>query len=94
MNQIFWSQEAKDTYAAILNYIMDNSPIDTAIKMDNKVERLIKSIENNSQLCPQSIIIPSIRRCVATKNLSLAYRTEGNVIELIAFFDNRMQHPF
>ncbi len=94
MNQIYWSAEAKDTYAAILNYVMNNFPLDVAIEMDDKVERLIKSLETNSHLCPPSLQIQGIRRCVITKQLSLAYRTDGNEIELIAFFDNRMQHPF
>lgn len=94
MNQIYWSAEAKDTYAAILNYVMDNFPIDVAIKMDDKVERLIKSLSSNSYLCPPSFQFQGIRRCVITKHLSVAYRTDGNEIELIAFFDNRMKHPF
>ncbi len=94
MNQIYWSEEAKDTYAAILNFVMDNFPIDTAIGMDDKVERLIKSLEHNSHLCSPSIKTEGTRRCVISKHLSLAYRTSGKEIELVAFFYNRMQHPF
>ena len=94
MNQVYWSQEAKDTYASILNYVMDNFPLETAIKMDDKVEQLIKSLGNNTHTCPPSHQVPDVRRCVISKQLSLAYRTNGTEVELVAFFDNRSKHPF
>lgn len=94
MNRIFWSPEAKDTYAAILKYVMDNFPLDVAIKMDEKVERLISLLETNKNLCPPSEKIPSAYRCVVTKYLSVVYRFSENEIELVTFIDNRMEHPY
>ena len=94
MNRIYWSSEAKDTYAYLLNHVMDNFPLDVAIKMDDKVERLIGFLENNSRLCPPSLNLLEVRHCVVTENLSMAYRTNGKEVEIIAFFDNRSMHPF
>ncbi len=94
MYQIFWSSEAKDTYSAIVQYAMDNFPLDVAIKMDEKVERLLTLLEQNKHLCPASRSFPNARKCVVTKHLSLIYRILGNDIELVVFFDNRSDHPF
>ena len=94
MYQVYWSPDAKDSYADILRSVMDNFPLDTALKMDEKVERLISLLENNQQLCPPAKNFPEVRKCVVTKQLSLVYRIVGNDIELVVFLDNRMKHPF
>jgi plasmid stabilization system protein ParE len=93
MHQIHWSPDAKDSYAAILRNVMDNFPLDIALKMDEKVERLLTLLEHNTHLCPPSRNFEGIRRCAITKYLSLAYRIIGNDIELVVFFDNRMDLP-
>lgn len=51
MGRIFWSPQAKDSYAAILRHVMDNFPLDTAIKMDDKVEHLLTLLAQNKHLC-------------------------------------------
>ncbi len=94
MSRIFWSPTAKETYAAILRYVMDNYPIDVAIKMDDKVERVLSLLEQNKQLCRASSNLPGVRRCVITKHLSMAYRIKDDDIEIVAFFDNRADLPF
>lgn len=68
---------------------MDNYPIEVAIKMDDKVERLLSLLLQNKHLCPASSRLPGIRRCVITKYLSVIYKSRGEAIELVAFFDNR-----
>ena len=94
MYQIYWSAEAKDSYAAILQNVMGNFPVDVALKMDDKVERLLNLLETNKHLCPPSRNFIDVRRCVITKHLSLTYRIAENDIELVVFFDNRTDHPF
>ncbi len=89
MKRIYWSPTAKASYAAILRYVMDNYPIEVAIKMDDKVERLLALLLQNKHLCPASSQLPGIRRCVITKYLSVVYKFRGEAIELVAFFDNR-----
>ena len=93
MNNIYWSPEAKDSYAAILKYLMDNFPLDTALEVDEKVERLLENLEHHKFLCPPSANFSFLRRCVITKNLSLTYRVLENDIEIVVFFDNRTDHP-
>ena len=94
MNQILWTDEAKDTYAAILNAVMENYPLDVSIKMDEKVERLLGLLKYNLKLCPPSAKIPAVRCCTISKFLSVAYRILEHNIILLAFVDNRMEHPF
>ncbi len=94
MNNIYWSSEAKDSYAAILNYLMDNFSLDIALNVDDKVESLLANLEQHKFLCPASENLPFLRRCVITKNLSLTYRVLENDIELVVFYDSRTNHIF
>lgn len=94
MYQIYWSPTAKESYAALLQHVVDNFPLDTALKMDDKVERLLTLLEQNKHLCPPSLNFPAVRRCVVTPHLSMVYRIVGNEIELVVFLDNRTDQPF
>jgi len=94
MFNIYWSPHAKESYAAILTFVVDNYSVDAGLNLDDKVERLLSNLEQNKHLCPPSDISPHVRRCVITKYLSLAYKVTGLDIELIAFFDNRALHGF
>lgn len=73
---------------------MENYPLDVAIKMDEKVERLLELLQTNHGLCPPSKQVPDVRCCTVTKHLTMAYRISENKIILLAFVDNRMEHPF
>jgi len=89
MLQIYWSAEAKDSYAAILQHVVDRFSSDAAIKMDDKVERLLALLQQNRHLCPPALNFPDLRRCVITPQLSLIYRLIKDEIELVVFLDNR-----
>lgn len=94
MYPIYWSSTAKESYAAILQHIVNNFPLDTALKIDDKVERLLTLLEQNKHLCPPSTNFPDVRRCVVTPNLSVIYRLLGDEIELVVFLDNRSDQLF
>lgn len=94
MAHIYWSPAAKESYAAILKYLVDNFPVETALKTDDKVEQLLNLLEQNRHLCPPSSSFPELRRCVVTPYLSVVYRLNENDIELIVFVDNRTDQPF
>lgn len=86
---IYWSELAKDTYAKLLRYLLDNYPADVAIKLDEKVENLIKRLRYFDKLCPASTIVKQYHKCVITKQNSLIYRINQDTIEIVAFIDNR-----
>jgi len=94
MNQIQWTDEAKETYATLLNYSMENYPLDFSIRMNDSLERILDLLQFNRNLCPPSEKIAGVRKCTFTKLLSMAYRISDNEIQILAFVDNRMQHPF
>ena len=93
MYQVIWTQLAKDTYASVLEYLMDFS-LDAAIKLDEKVEKLTELLEEHRFLCPQSENNPLFRRCVISKNNSMIYEVRGRQIFIVAVIDNRAEHLF
>ncbi len=91
--QIIWSPFAEKTYLEILTYILENWSLKEAEDFENKVESLLGRIKSHKQLCPASKIQKSLRRCVITFQTSLIYQVKNrNVIEIVAFFDNRSNH--
>jgi plasmid stabilization system protein ParE len=93
MNQIIWTELAKDTYAELMDNLMEES-LDLAIEVNEKVEKLTDSLSNFKQLCPSSAKIPRYRRCVITKQTSLLYEVRKNLIFIIAVIDNRAEQLY
>lgn len=54
---IYWSELAKDTYAKLLRYLLDNYPAEVAIRLDEKVENLIKRLRYFDKLCPADFVL-------------------------------------
>lgn len=97
MNQakeVYWSALAKDTYAELLKYLLDNYPSEIAINFDNKVNDLINSLQYFDQLCPPSKVVKNYHKCVINKQNSLVYRINNNHIEIVAFIDNRSDFAY
>lgn len=93
MSQVIISPKAEDAYLAILEYYYPFS-IDFALKLEEKIDRLIESLRRFKKLCPPAKSFPSLRRCVLTENISLVYRLEGDAVHIVAFYDNRTDHLF
>jgi hypothetical protein len=91
---VLWTEAAKESYSAILELVMNNYGVNTALKMDDKVEKLLKLLEFNKNLCPPTSKNISVRRCTISKQLSLAYHIVGNNLELLAFYDSRTDINF
>jgi len=87
--EVYWSTLAKDTYAELLKYLLDNYPSNIAIDFDKKVSDLINRLQYFDQLCPPSRIVTNYHKCVINKQNSLIYRINNNCIEIVIFIDNR-----
>ncbi|HRI61836.1 MAG TPA: hypothetical protein PK228_18990, partial [Saprospiraceae bacterium] len=85
--------KAEDAYLAILEYYYHLS-IDFALKLEDKLDRLIENLRRFKKLCPPAKSFPGLRRCVLNENISLVYRLEGDAIYIVAFYDNRTDHLF
>lgn len=95
MLHVYWSPHAKESYAAILDYLSQHYSTDRILAIDDKVEKLLENLSRNKFLCPQSSRFPVVRCCVINKNLSVAYQVVNEQeIEIIAFFNNRSEHGF
>jgi plasmid stabilization system protein ParE len=82
------SRNQEDLY----EYLLWKWGINTVKKLDEKIEKILKSIAEQPEMFPASNQRTSIRRCVITKQTILFYRISSFDIELLAFFDTR-QNP-
>lgn len=93
MYPIFWTELAKDTYAALLQYLADVS-LEAAIRLNDQIEQLEDRLSHYRYVCPQSPRLPRFRRCVVSKDTSLVYEVQGNLIIIVAVVDNRADHLY
>jgi len=91
---ISWSPLAEETYLKTLSQILDRWTIKEAEDFEAKVESLIEKLKTQKRLCPPSDKQKSLRRCVIAPQTSLVYQIKDNIIELVAFFDNRSEHIY
>lgn len=94
MNQIIWSDLAYLTYTEISEHLQNTYSLDTAIKFDQLVEKLLNNLEKFQHFCPKHERRPQYHKCTINKNASLLYWLDGKKIHLVAFYDNRGKHPF
>jgi len=91
---IFWAPLAEDTYLKTLSQILDRWTIKEAEDFEAKVESLLEKLKTHKRLCPPSDKHKNLRRCVIAPQTSLVYQIKDDIIELVAFFDNRSEHQF
>ncbi|TVQ93735.1 MAG: type II toxin-antitoxin system RelE/ParE family toxin [Bacteroidetes bacterium] len=91
---IYWSPLAEETYLKTLGQILDRWTINEVEDFEVKVEGLIEKLKTHKRLCPLSEKQTNLRRCVISPQTSIVYRINDNVIELVAFFDNRVEHQY
>ena len=88
---IFWSPLAEDSYLKILSQILDRWSIKEVEDFEGKVESLLKRLQTQKHLCPPSGKQNKFRRCVIAPQTSLVYQIKSDIIEIVAFFDNRSE---
>ncbi len=91
---IFWSPLAEETYLKTLSSILERWTVKEAEDFEDKVENLLEKLKTQKRLCPPSGKQKSLRRCVIAPQTSLVYQIKENIIELVAFFDNRSEHQY
>jgi plasmid stabilization system protein ParE len=91
---ISWSPLAEETYLKTLSLILEKWTIKEVEDFENKVESLIEKLKSQKRLCPPSDKQKNLRRCVIAPQTSLVYQIKDDIIELVAFFDNRSDHQY
>ncbi|HRI59303.1 MAG TPA: hypothetical protein PK228_06260, partial [Saprospiraceae bacterium] len=83
----------RETYSGLLAFNMETS-IRAALKLDEKIERLIQQLSQFNFSCPPSPKLPRFRRCVVMPDASLLYEIVDNAVYIIAVVDNRADHLY
>lgn len=91
--KIIWSEQAKNSYEKIIDFILEQWNSDIALDFESKTNTLLDKLKQNKNLCPASKKT-KLRKCVIHKNTSLIYKINNPNIELVTFIDNRSQHNF
>ncbi len=91
---IIWSPLAEATYLNTLSQILELWTIKEAEDFEAKVESLLEKLKTQKRLCPPSNKLKNLRRCVIAPQTSLVYHVKDDIIQLVAFFDNRSEHKY
>jgi plasmid stabilization system protein ParE len=92
--QIYWSPEAEETYLKILSDILEKWTIREAEHFEQKVESLLTKLGQHKHLCPPSLNHKQFRKCVITPQTSIIYRITDDIIEIVAFINNKSSHAY
>jgi plasmid stabilization system protein ParE len=89
MFRIIWSNQAETDYIDILKYwIEHNKSNKYSSKLMLEVEKKEKMISQNPYIGSPSEI-KGVKYVLIDKNFSLYYRINEDVVEVLAFWDNR-----
>lgn len=91
---VIWSPLAEETYLYVLTQVLEKWTIREAEEFETKVESLIDKLRTHKYLCPSSKKQKGLRRCVISHQTSLIYQINKDIIELVAFIDNRSLHQY
>lgn len=87
---IFWSPDAKKDYITILEYLNTHWRQQEATSFTARTEKTLHLIGANPRLFVSSAKKPVVHRCELNKQISLYDRINHQNIELLRFWDNRM----
>jgi plasmid stabilization system protein ParE len=93
MLPVVWSSRSRQNYGDIIDYLSSHS-IDTAIKLDERVDKLMKQISRFPFSFRASAKEKRFRKAVVTKHFSFVYQVKGKYVYVVAFIDNRSPHEF
>jgi plasmid stabilization system protein ParE len=87
---IFWTDEAKETFAAIFSFILDRFNERSAKKFLKQTNRILAIIKLQPEIFEASIS-DQFRKGKITNHTSVYYEIEDDQIRLLFFFDNRQE---
>lgn len=86
---VVWSPVAEITYAQVLEYLDEHWTVKEIAAFIKRTDEVIAHITNNPLLYSRSLKSDT-HKCVVVKQVSLFYRVKSNQIELLIFWDNRL----
>jgi addiction module RelE/StbE family toxin len=90
--KLIWSDEALQNLKSIIAYLEARWTDREIKKFARLLDRNLELIIENPQIFPKSGHSNEFRRSVISKQVSLYYRVEDQIIHIVSVFDNR-QNP-
>jgi len=88
--KIIWSKKSLNDYEEILDYLLVRKSKKEFKLLTEGVEKALKHITIQPFLYPVADpAMPEVRKAVITKRTSLYYKSNKEVVEILAFFDTR-----
>lgn len=89
--KIFLSPEAEEQLDNLLFYLENVWGERVMFNFIDKFEQALALIQKMPQAYPISEKMPGLHRCVVTRQTSLYYQIEADVVEIVAVLDNRQE---
>ena len=90
--KILWSKRAYNSLSNVISFLEDNWTEKEIKKFSQKLDHCINIIEKNPETFPLSDYKPGLRKVVVTRQNTLYYKIDGNIVTLVNIFDTR-QNP-
>ena len=85
---IFWTEEAVQNLEKIIDYLFTNWTHKEVENFKSKLSKQIDLIEKNPRMFPISPFQPRLRKAVLSKQTSIFYEIDDNVIYIAYVFVN------
>lgn len=86
---VVWSDESIKNLNSIIDYLVQNWSLKERSDFYKKLEKRIEMIKHYPEIFPQSPQSKSTHRSVLTKQITLYYSVENQVIRILSLFDVR-----
>lgn len=87
--KIFWSEEALSNLEEILDYLNERWTQKEIDRFKNKLNKQLEIISRFPTIFPVSNYHPNLRKAVLSKQTTIFYKIQDNIIYLAYLFDNR-----
>lgn len=84
-----WTTRAHRDYEAIIEYLLKEWSVKEAKDFINDVEKQMAYVKKYPYMFQESSIKAGVRRIVIREQVSLYYRIQTDVIEVLTIFDTR-----
>ncbi len=86
--KLFWTKEAIDNLEEILDYLIANWTEKEVYNFKKKLSKQIELIQQFPKMFPKSTFAPHLRKAVLSKQTTIFYELDGNMIYLVYLFVN------
>jgi plasmid stabilization system protein ParE len=90
--KIIWSDEALSNLKGIIRYLEKKWTNREIKRFAHLLDKNLALIKENPKIFPRSDTVKGFRRAVISKQVSLYYRTNNQIVHIVSVFDNR-QNP-